>query len=165
MKTAKQWITSLSLEPHPEGGFYSLFYESSNTIHTNGGPRPSATAIHYLLEKGDFSSWHRIKYDEIWFFHSGAPLTVHQIYPDGRLLSTTLSHKHNISLTVKGGAWFCSELLTTETENTADNQYSLVSCVVTPGFDFEDFEMGSVKALIDLYPQHENIIYRLCREH
>lgn len=164
MKSAKQLISDLSLEAHPEGGFYTRIYESSNTINTTNGSRHSATAIHYLLEEGDFSSWHRIAYDEIWFFHSGVPLTVHQISASGKLTSTVLSLDHDISLTVKGRTWFCSEPLITPDKQSIEDPYSLVSCVVTPGFDFADFEMGNAEELVNLYPQHRDIICRLCRE-
>ena len=164
MKTAEQWISDLSLEAHPEGGFYSRLYESEKKIATENGNRASATAIHYLLEQGDFSGWHKIKHDELWFFHTGEPLTVHQIDATGKLISTTLSNNHNVSLTVKGNTWFSSELSATNKASTTVKQYSLVSCVVSPGFDFLDFEMGNKEFLTSLYPMHRDVICRLCRE-
>ena len=39
--------------------------------------------------------------------------------------------------------------------------YSLVGCMVSPGFDYEDFELLSREDLIKEYPQHEFIIKRL----
>jgi len=163
MKTAAQWIKSLSLESHPEGGYYTRIYESQMTLNTPTGTRPSSTAIHYLLERNDFSSWHRIQNDELWLFHSGTPLTVHQIDEAGKLSSTTLSNNHTISHVVKGKTWFCSEVVG-ETENcNPEEQYSLVSCVVSPGFDFIDFELGNKEELVNIYPQHRDIICRLCR--
>lgn len=160
MKTAEQWISTLSLEAHPEGGFYSRIYQSSRNTPTHNGERPSATAIHYLLETNDFSSWHRIKHDEVWFFHSGDAIVIHQINATGTLTSTALSLDHSISLTVTGNTWFCAEPV------NIDNAlgYSLCSCMVSPGFDFLDFEMGNKEELVNIYPQHRDIICRLCRE-
>ena len=39
--------------------------------------------------------------------------------------------------------------------------YSLVGCMVSPGFEFGDFEMPSRENLIREYPQHELVIKRL----
>jgi predicted cupin superfamily sugar epimerase len=39
--------------------------------------------------------------------------------------------------------------------------YSLVSCMVTPGFDFRDFELLSKDQLIKEYPQYQQIIEEL----
>jgi predicted cupin superfamily sugar epimerase len=164
MKPVEYWIERLNLEPHPEGGFYSRIFESKQPIVTPAGKRPSATAIHYLLEKDDFSSWHRIQHDEIWFFHAGMAITVHEISQSGELSSRFLCHEHDISLTVKGGTWFCAEpsqLVIDQQSVTYD--YGLVSCVVSPGFDFLDFEMASKTELVSIYPQHRDIINRLCR--
>jgi predicted cupin superfamily sugar epimerase len=162
MKHVKYWINRLNLEAHPEGGFYSRIFTSHKAISTATGNRPSATAIHYLLEKDDFSSWHRIQHDEIWFFHTGMAITVHEISLSGELSSRTLSHDKEISLTVKGGLWFCSEPSKQATK--PELNYGLVSCVVSPGFDFIDFEMGIKETLVIAYPQHRDIISRLCRD-
>jgi uncharacterized protein len=35
---------------------------------------------------------------------------------------------------------------------------------VSPGFDFEDFELGKRLELVRCYPQHRRIIERLTRE-
>jgi uncharacterized protein len=36
-----------------------------------------------------------------------------------------------------------------------------LGCMVSPGFDFNDFELFSREALLKEYPQHEDIIKRL----
>lgn len=165
MKTSEDWIQQLQLQPHPEGGHYGRIYESSKELKTHNGPRASASAIHYLLQGKDFSSWHRIQHDELWFFHAGSPLTVHQIEPCGNLTSHTLSLNAHITLTVTGGTWFCAELFNDQQAQKAKDQdaFSLVSCVVSPGFDFADFELGNKELLTSVFPQHRDIICRLCR--
>lgn len=39
--------------------------------------------------------------------------------------------------------------------------YSLVGCTVAPGFDFEDFELGSRRNLISLFPSANSVIEKL----
>ena len=41
------------------------------------------------------------------------------------------------------------------------NSYSLVSCVVSPGFDFKDFELFSEEQLLVDFPDHQDIIKKL----
>lgn len=42
-----------------------------------------------------------------------------------------------------------------------ENSYSFVSCVVAPGFEFNDFELFTADELLKNYPQQEAIIRRL----
>jgi uncharacterized protein len=37
----------------------------------------------------------------------------------------------------------------------------LIGCMVSPGFDFNDFELCTRESLLKEYPQHERIIVRL----
>src|SRR6185503_1930953 len=89
--TAAEWIASLDLAPHPEGGFYRETYRSSEIIDAAhlpvrfGGPRAHSTAIYFLLPGDQVSALHRIKSDEIWHFYAGGTLTLTLIHPDGRL--------------------------------------------------------------------------------
>ena len=41
--------------------------------------------------------------------------------------------------------------------------YALVSCAVAPGFTFDDFELGTFNRLSKLYPDHEDLLKRLCQ--
>lgn len=53
------------------------------------------------------------------------------------------------------GAWFASESL---------GAYSFVGCTVSPGFDFQDFELAKKAELIREFPHHSELIERLSRE-
>ena len=161
MTKAQQRIEQLALEPHPEGGYYKRIYESQLSITTASGKRPSATSIHYLLEASDYSAWHRIKSDELWYFHEGTPLLIRWILPTGQLVQTILGESQ-LMVCVPANVWFCAEPATSTAASNA-TPYSLVSCVVTPGFDFADFEMGDAEDLVTLYPRHRDVICRLCR--
>jgi len=41
--------------------------------------------------------------------------------------------------------------------------FSLVGCMVSPGFTFDDFELFSQQTLLAQYPQHSDIIQLLSR--
>ena len=76
MNEAEFYIKYLGLTPHPEGGYYKETYRSEGIIPATAlnnfsGERTYSTAIYYLLEQGDFSSFHRIKSDECWHYYAG----------------------------------------------------------------------------------------------
>lgn len=151
-------VKSLNLLPHPEGGFYKETFRSADGIETEQGERNLCTSIFFLLTSENVSKFHRIKSDELWFFHEGSPLTVHTLGENGyESLSLGLSYVDSNCLPqqlVKANTIFGSSVDQPES-------YSLVSCVVTPGFDFQDFELFESKDLLPLFPQAETIIRRL----
>ncbi|RYF49658.1 MAG: cupin domain-containing protein [Cytophagaceae bacterium] len=116
------------------------------------------TTIYYLLEGDDHSGFHRIKSDEIWFFHKGAPLFIHIINEHGEHLVQELSDLStgNLSLIVAAGLWFAAEI-------PSKTDFALVSCAVAPGFEFKEFEMGSKEKLIGSYPMYASLFDKLCR--
>ena len=73
-QTAAHWITHLQLQPHPEGGFYKEVFRSETEVMRTPSllPKQACTSIYYLLEGADFSGFHRISSDEIWYFHKGS---------------------------------------------------------------------------------------------
>ncbi|MEI7823911.1 MAG: cupin domain-containing protein [Chlorobiaceae bacterium] len=165
MEKAEFWIESLKLMAHPEGGFYRETYRSLDSYSFTGatpfnGPRSYATAIYYLLRGSDRSRLHRIHSDELWFFHAGHPLTVHFFPVKGEPSSFTLGLAPWKGQVVQGAvpreSWFgaCCE-------NPGEESYSLVSCVVAPGFEFSDFAFADKKKLQQQFPRHTNIIEHL----
>jgi predicted cupin superfamily sugar epimerase len=42
-----------------------------------------------------------------------------------------------------------------------DDAWSLVGCVVAPGFEFTQFQMGDRRRLLEEYPLHAETILRL----
>jgi predicted cupin superfamily sugar epimerase len=160
-QNAAHYIHFLNLLPHPEGGYYREVFRSTAGIVRAGSAevKQACTSIYYLLESDDFSGFHRIASDEIWYFHEGQPLLIHVIQNDGSLVSHELSEEDtgNFSVFVEAGLWFAAELKTSE-------GFTLVSCVVAPGFDFGEFEMAKQEKLVRQYPQHEALLVRLCRE-
>lgn len=80
-QNAAHYIQSLSLLPHPEGGYYKEVFRSTEEVNRIGSAevKQACTSIYYLLEDMDFSGFHRIASDEIWYFHKGEPLIIHVI--------------------------------------------------------------------------------------
>ena len=152
----------LGLHPHPEGGYYKETYRSSESTIFHGSEkiRNYLTDIYFLLLQNNFSGFHRIKSDELWNFYEGDPILVHCIHPNGEYKLFTLGNDlkagMNFKATVTKGTWFASE-------SVGKLGYGLCGCSVSPGFYFEDFEMAERYQLIELYPQHKEIITRLTR--
>jgi len=160
LEDANYWVKHLQLHPHPEGGFYKEFYRSPQQVMRNppAGVKQACTSIFYLVSGADFSGFHRIESDEIWYFHKGAPLHIHVIDLNGSLTTHELSDKATGSLqvVVEAGQWFAAEL--------PDQQgYALVSCAVAPGFEFSEFRMAKKAQMAQQYPQHAALTDRLCR--
>jgi predicted cupin superfamily sugar epimerase len=158
---AKEIIEQLQLLPHPEGGYYRETYRSEEEMTTSGGDRRKVcTAIYYLLEGPDKSHFHRIRSDELWFFHAGEPLEILEIR-EGQLKTITLGRsllgEEMPFAVIPGNTWFAAHI-------KSSSAYSLVSCVVAPGFDFADFELAERATLIREYPLLERIITDFTRE-
>jgi len=130
-------VRSLQLERHPEGGRYHEWYRASDTVTgSDGMKRPAATSIHFMLERGEHSRWHRVAHDEVWHFYEGDPLELIWIAP-----GTTTFERHQLghagdgnepAAVVPGGCWQSASTL---------GDYTLVGCTVAPGFSFEDFAL------------------------
>ncbi len=134
MKDADAIIKKLGLHPHPEGGWYR---------ETWAGPviagRASGTAILFLLKAGKPSHWHRVDADEIWHFHAGAPLILRMAQSDAgpvqalRLGANVLAGDV-VQAIVPQGWWQAAR---------TDGDWTLVSCTVSPGFQFDGFELAA----------------------
>ena len=132
----------LDLSPHPEGGWYRQTWRSDVSFTPDGydGRRVTATAIYFLLNPGERSRWHRVASDELWLWHSGGPLTLTlggdaagPSEPVAHLLGPSVEAGQWPQLLVPGGSW--------QSAVPAASEPVLVSCVVSPGFEFADFEL------------------------
>lgn len=159
MTNYKDWIKDLGLLPHPEGGYYKETYLHPETLFTQKGERSLSSSCLFLLTEENPSHLHRLSADETWFYHSGNALTVHCIFPDGNYeevkIGPDVKKGQLLSWTVPAGTIFGS---------TVKSGYALVSCVVTPAFTFEDFELFTQEQLITHYPHLEKIIKQLAYE-
>lgn len=131
--TPKDLIRELGLERHPEGGWYCETWRAE----TPDGARASGTAIYYLLEAGDVSHWHRVDAAEIWHFYAGGPLAL-TLSPNGHdaesvVLGPEIAVGQRPQRLVPPGWWQTA---------TSLGAWTLVGCTVSPGFEFEGFEMA-----------------------
>ena len=160
MTDAETIIQTYGLAPHPEGGWYREFHRSERSLEEIPGyscPRPAVTAIWFLLRRGEFSAFHRLRSEEIWIHISGDPVEL-------ILLSRGNASRLRIASVTDGGppeavvpAQACQAARTL-------GEYSLVSCIVAPGFDFLDFELLSSKELLAAYPTEASDIISFTRE-
>jgi predicted cupin superfamily sugar epimerase len=137
-------IDTLGLQRHPEGGWFRETWRAPTNVALPGwtGPRVTATGILYLLRAGEQSRWHRVRGDELWLWHRGGPLLLTLggsgeapgSDPSTITLGADVEHGQVPQALVPGGHWQCAR--------PAADQDVLVSCVVSPGFDFADFEMA-----------------------
>lgn len=139
------WARELGLAPHPEGGWYRETWRSGVEVRPDGypGARATATAIYFLLTPGDRSAWHVVRSAELWLWHRGGPLTL-RLGGDGDrpldpaattaiTLGPQVEAGQQPQAVVPPGVWQSAE--------PAGDEAVLVSCVVSPGFDFADFTL------------------------
>lgn len=129
--TPDQIIAHLDLAPHPEGGHYRQTWVAENP------GRPSGTCIYFLLKEGEASHWHRVDATEIWLFHAGDPLILSMAKTDQ---GPAVDHFLTPDLT-KGAP----QIIVPENHWQAARStgaYTLVSCTVSPGFQFEGFTLA-----------------------
>jgi uncharacterized protein len=131
---AQAIIRTLELTPHPEGGWYRETWRAESP---DGGKRGAGTAIHFLLEQGQRSHWHRVDAAELWLWHAGAPLDLMIEQDGGEIRTLTLGGDVTRGYAPQGlvpaNRWQAAE---------ARSGWALVSCVVVPAFDFAGFELA-----------------------
>ena len=164
MTKVEQIIQDLNLQPHPEGGYFKETYRSVGDIgpeslgNDYSGNRNYSTCIYFLLTSDTFSAFHKINQDEIWHFYYGSPVKIHMISEEGEYSNVTIgrdfSKVERPQFVVPGHSWFAATVVN-------NNDYTLVGCTVSPGFDFRDFVLPKRKELISKFPQHQNVITKL----
>ena len=134
MTDARQLIRALDLQPHPEGGWYRETWRAEAAE----GTRAAATAILFLLEQGQRSHWHKVDASELWLFHAGSPLRLHAAAGDEgpareiRLGPDVLAGEQP-QWRIEPHEWQSAE---------ADRGWALVSCIVSPAFEFAGFTLA-----------------------
>ncbi|MEU8822036.1 cupin domain-containing protein [Streptomyces sp. NPDC048636] len=134
----------LGLRPHPEGGWYRETWRSEVSARFPGyaGERATATAIYFLLTPGEESRWHVVRSAELWLWHRGGPLRLllggagerpEADRPTEVVLGPDIADGQRPQAVVPPGVW--------QSARPAADEEVLVSCVVSPGFDFADFRL------------------------
>lgn len=138
-------IDRLDLEPHPEGGYFRETWRSDLELPSDvltpehDGRRSAGTSILYLVPADDDSAPHRVASDELWLYHLGDPLELtvrRSLERPGDSVIIGPGDDHRFQAQVPANHWQSAS-------STGDDAgYTLVACVVVPGFDFDDFEMA-----------------------
>ena len=146
--TGEALAAALDLELLPlEGGLFRRTF-------TGGG----ATAILFMLIGSDFSAMHRLAADEIYFHHAGSPLRMLLIDPQGGAQEVVIGPDAlagaQPQFHVPADWWQGS---------STDGPWSLVSTVVSPGFDWQELVLGDREELVALCPDLADRIEELTR--
>jgi predicted cupin superfamily sugar epimerase len=157
--TAEKLAVTLGLQPHPEGGWFRETYRAEETVETARGTRAAATAILFLVTSSSISRLHRLASDELWIHQSGLPLELVTLTPSGELETRVLGPDLPQAL-VRAYGWQAARV-TGGLDLPPAQAWALVSCVVSPGFDFVDFELADRQALQAEFPRHAGIIGQL----
>ncbi len=165
-KDGEEVAAALGLQPHQEGGYFRETYRSPVLVPTPFGPRSLATSILYLLSSESPSRFHRLRFDEIWFYHAGLATEIFLLGSKGRSSEAGQGSYERLLLgpdspqaVVPGGSWTAARVA--PAEPGAENGWSLVGCVVSPGFEYEDFQLGVREELSSLFPAAAELIAAL----
>jgi len=138
MNSADAIIEQLGLTAHPEGGWYKETWRADS----DSSGRARGTAIVFLLKQGEASHWHKVDADEMWIWQGGDALEL-------GIASSNSGPTETLRL---GGDVLADEMLqglvpknSWQAASPIEDGplgYSLVSCIVVPGFDFAGFELA-----------------------
>ena len=158
-RRATELIDSLQLVPHPEGGWYREVFRSAQTVLPQDGrpPRCALTTIDFLLQRGQFSAWHRVRGDEVWHLLEGEALTLWLLPPEPspgaavqQVLLSAATHRRHV---VPTGWWQAAEPV---------GDFAYLGATVAPGFDFVDFSFGRDDPVrVGMLQQHAPKLARL----
>lgn len=139
-------VRTLDLSPHPEGGWYKELWKASFEIPKDvlggqySGSRYAATSIYFLLHPDEISKWHTVLSDELWLFHSGTPLKISLGGTDENpettqeiILGLDVENGQSPQVLVPANVW--------QKTTPLGGEPTLVSCVVAPGFHYDDFKL------------------------
>ena len=165
MITSRQIIDMFKMKPLTnEGGYYTETYRAEGKIQHKAlperysGARNYSTAILCLLTADKCSKLHRVKSDEIFHFYLGDPVIMLQLFPDGSdkiiILGNDIEKNQQVQVVAPKDIWqgcFIKE----------GGSFALMGTTVSPGFEFDDFELARREYLLQKYPAQQEMIIRL----
>ena len=151
-------IARYNLKPHPEGGWFAEVHRSQASIgrpEGYSGERVALTAIYFLLCADEFSAFHSVTGEEIWIHLAGAPLELVLLAERPQRLRLAAPGVDGEPLLVVPPGVL--------QEARSLGPYTLTSCLVAPGFDFDDFRMPRAAELLKAYPASAELITSFTR--
>lgn len=154
MKDSNYYIEKLEMIAHVEGTYYKETVLSEDNFNED---KKLYSSIYFLLRTGEVSHFHRLTADEMWYYHDGEALTIYMISPSGEVITKQLGldieKGESPQVLVPKGYIFGSAM--------NNEGFSLVGCMVAPAFTFDDFKLFERKELLEMYPEHKEIIEKL----
>jgi uncharacterized protein len=157
---AQELVEALGLTLHPEGGFFRETWRSPLAVGglPHGAPRSASTSSYLLLPAGTFTALHRVASDEVWHHYDGDPVVLHLL--EGRvhrtlILGRDFARGERPQHVVLAGTW--------QAAVPTGTRWALCGSTVAPGFDYADFEMPSREEMLQLLPDHADVVRRLTR--
>jgi len=96
----------------------------------------------------------------VWSFFEGDPLLIYILDRNGDLTEKRLGRNvdigESLQVVIEAGDWFAAE-------HRGPGEFTLVGCVVAPGFEYEDMEIAGRAELQARYPQQVEVIEKLTR--
>jgi predicted cupin superfamily sugar epimerase len=135
-------IEQLGLTAHPEGGWYRETWRGA----AGADGRAQGTAIIFLLRSGEASHWHTVDAAELWLWQAGDPVELRLAASDAGpvrsvILGSDVGAGQQLQGIVAPHEWQAARPATGNGGEPVHG-YSLVSCVVVPGFDFAGFRLA-----------------------
>jgi predicted cupin superfamily sugar epimerase len=167
VRDAQYWIEKLNLKENKEvGGYFLQHLHSEETIPQSSLPerfndRRFWEANYYLLRDSEVTALHQLKQDEMWHFYAGNSLAIHIFPEDGNYRKIKLGSNFDADEVFQAVAphdtWFGAEL-------PEPNSFALVGTTLVPGWNPADSKKptpNTLEKLIEIYPQHKELINRL----
>ena len=152
MERESALITEYNLNEHPEGGWFSECYTSSDQVRG----RALAGSIYFLLRHGEVSHFHQIDCDEVWYYHEGCGMRITVIKDSSweeYQLGSNIKNGERAMVVIPKGSVFAAV-------NLEDTGYTFVSCMTTPKFTYEGFRLVYEKEIRVKYPHiPEELLY------
>lgn len=139
-------VELLGLEGHIEGGWHKELWKSSFKIPQSvlpeeyTGDRFAASSIYFLLHPGESSEWHVVHSDELWLWHTGGPLALtlggdgdQPVEGEEIVLGPDTANGQSFQGLVPGKHW--------QKARPLGDEPVLVTCIVAPGFHYDDFKL------------------------
>lgn len=151
-------IAAYRMERHREGGWFREVHRSPRSlgrIPGYPGGRTAFSAIYFLLTRGDFSAFHRLRSEEAWIHLAGDPLEL--------VLMGREVRRVRLGPATEGGDPVAVVSSGELQAARSCGEYTLAACIVAPGFEFEDFSMPSREELLREYPDRRELVLAFTR--
>jgi uncharacterized protein len=147
-------IAQLELQPIHPGAYLKEVYRSDDTL-SDSIAKNLYTSAYYLITQEFQDTFHRLASDELWYHLAGGSVTLYIVLPGGELKTVSLGkniEKGDVyQIQIAKNSWYAAAL-------TPDHPYALCALMMSPGFTPASFTLGNRETLLQLYPQHQEII-------